>query len=47
MTTPKWAPISLEPGKSFRTSVGVAEVAMSKSLGVRPRSLSRTQPPAK
>src|ERR1700761_4677059 len=45
--TPKCAPTASVRWKALCTTSGVAEVATSKSSGVRPSSRSRTQPPAK
>ena len=45
--TPKLAPTPRAFGKIARTTSGVAAVAMSMSVGVKPNSRSRTHPPAK
>ena len=45
--TPKALPMKRALGKSVATSSGLALVAISMSCGGRPKSASRTQPPAK
>src|SRR5262249_50298218 len=45
--TPNCSPTGIVCRKRRRTTSGGALVATSKSSGVRPRSWSRTQPPAK